>query len=97
MNLVKPSDVDLSKVDLEFAHIRRGRSGRPGTITYDAGARSTTVDRRAALAKPPFADSALLWSRAVEMFLRARAAGTAKGEPFLVVTNFYRQIGGGFR
>lgn len=98
LTLVKPSDVDLSKVDLEFAHIRRGKRGRgTGTITYDAGARSTTVDRRAALAKPPFADSAKLWAQAVEMFFRARAAGAAKGEPFVVVVDFYRQIGGGFR
>ncbi len=89
--IVQPTDVDLSRVEVEFAHLRKGR------ITYDAGGRSTTVDRRAALAKPPFVDSARLWARAVELFQLARARGEAKGEPFIVVTNFYRQLGGGFR
>lgn len=89
--IVRPTDVDLSQVELEFAHLRKGR------ITYDAGGRSTTVDRRAALAKPPFADSARLWAKAVEFFLAARGRGQAPGEPFIVVTNFYRQLGGGFR
>ena len=89
--LVKPSDVDLSAVDVEFAHLRRG------SITLDAGGRSTTVDRRAALAKPPFVDSGRLWARAVELFYAARARGQAKGEAFLVVTDIYRKIGGGFR
>lgn len=91
LQLVKPSDVDLSQVDLEFAHLRRR------SITYDAGGRSTTVDRRAALAKPPFCDSAILWNRALEFFYAARGRGEAKGEPFIVVTNIYRQLGGGFR
>ncbi len=89
--IVKPTDVDLSRVEVEFAHLRRG------SITYDAGGRSTTVDRRAALQKPPFADSAKLWTKAVEFFYAARARGGAKGEPFIVVTNIYRQLGGGFR
>jgi hypothetical protein len=91
LQLVKPSDVDLSAVDVEWAHVRGRR------VTYEAGGRSTTVDRRAALAKPPFADSAKLWARAVELFMIARGRGEAKGEPFIVVTNIYRQIGGGFR
>ncbi len=89
--IVLPTDVDLSKVEVEFAHLKRGR------LTYEAGGRSTTIDRRAALEPPPFVDSKRLWSKAVEIFTQSRARGLAKGEPFIVVTNFYRQIGGGFR
>jgi hypothetical protein len=81
----------VPNVEVEFAHLRKR------AITYDAGGRSTTVDRRAALQKPPFADSAVLWAKAVELFYAARARGEGKGEPFIVVTNMYRQIGGGFR
>lgn len=91
LELVRPQDVDLAQVDIEFAHIRRG------AIEYAAGGRTTTIDKRAALAKPPFADSAKLWARAVELFFQARGRGEAKGEPFLIVADIYRKIGGGFR
>jgi len=96
LQLVRPEDVDLSKVDLEFAHIRR-RRGRGTSITYDGGGRSTTVDARAALHKPPFVDDARLLDRAVAAFFELRGRGQAPGEPFIVVTNIYRQIGGQFR
>lgn len=96
LQLVRPEDVDLTKVDLEFAHIRR-RRGRGTVIQYDAGARSTTVDARAALHKPPFVDDARLWDRAVESFFALRGRGQAPGEPFIVATNIYRQLGGQFR
>jgi hypothetical protein len=96
LQLVRPEDVDLSKVDLEFAHIRR-RRGRGTTIQYDAANRSTTVDARAALVRPPFCDDRLLWDRAVEAFYLLRSRGQAPGVPFIVVTNIYRQIGGNFR
>lgn len=54
-------------------------------------------DRRTALDPPPFIDDKRLWARAVERFLAARRRGQLPGEPFLVVTALYRELGGDFR
>lgn len=89
--IVRPEDVDLSGLQTEFWH-KRGRH-----ITLDTCSRATTVERRAALSPPPFVDSKRLWSKAVEVFQQLRGRGLAAGEPFIVVTNVYRQLGGGFR
>jgi hypothetical protein len=89
--IVRPCDVDLSKLEVEFAHLRKGR------ITYEAGGRATTIDRRAQLDCPPFVCSRKLWTVAVERFHQGRARGQLRGTPFLVVTQLYRQLGGDFR
>lgn len=91
LQLVKPGDVDLSKVDVEFAHIKGKR------LHYDAAGRSTVIERRQQLDKPPFVASAQLWARAVETFHATRARGGARGVPFIVVVDIYRQLGGDFR
>jgi hypothetical protein len=91
MNLVRPGDVDLSRVDVEFAHIKGGR------LQYDAAGRSTVIERRQQLDRPPFVASAQLWARAVDTFHQLRGRGQARGVPFIVVVNIYRQLGGDFR
>jgi hypothetical protein len=91
LQLVKPGDVDLSRVDVEFAHIRNGR------LRYDAAGRSTVIERRQQLDKPPFVASAAMWATAVELFHAERARGGARGVPFIVVVDIYRKIGGDFR
>lgn len=54
-------------------------------------------DRRQALQAPPFVLDRKLWDRAVAIFKQARARGQLQGEPFVVLTNVYRSIGGDFR
>jgi hypothetical protein len=54
-------------------------------------------DRRQALAPPPFIQDRALWARAIEVFKRARSCGQLPGEPFVVLTNVYRSLGGDFR
>lgn len=89
--IVRPEDVDLTQLTTEFWHAR-GRE-----ITLETGGRATTMERRASLAPPPFVDDKRRWARAVDFFQRQRSCGRAQGEPFIVVTNIYRQLGGGFR
>lgn len=89
--IVQPSDVDLSKVEIDFAHIRGGR------IEFDHGGRTTTIDKRSQLACPPFATDKRTWANAVELFVTGREHGQLRGTPFLVVTQLYRQLGGDFR
>jgi hypothetical protein len=88
---VQPSDVDLSRVEIDFAHIRRDR------IEFERSGRTTTIDKRSQLACPPFATDKRTWSRAVELFIQGRELGQLRGTPFLVVTQLYRQLGGDFR
>lgn len=86
-----PGDIDLSRTEVEFAHMKKGR------IHYDAGGRTSVIERRQQLDPPPFVDSKALWSRAVARFHALRSSGRARGVPFIVVTNIYREMGGGFR
>lgn len=54
-------------------------------------------EKRADLAAPPFVQDRKLWDRAVSIFRDARRKGQLPGEPYIVLTNVYRSIGGEFR
>jgi hypothetical protein len=57
----------------------------------------TVRDRREVmLERPPFCKSGETWRAAVDRTRDMRRAGTLKGEPFLVATQIYRELGGEF-
>lgn len=52
--------------------------------------------REVMLERPPFCTDGNAWRAAVDRVRAEKRAGLLKGEPFLVATNYYRQLGGGF-
>jgi hypothetical protein len=57
----------------------------------------TVRDRREVmLERPPFCKSGETWREAVNRTRAGIRAGTLKGEPFLIATDIYRQLGGEF-
>ena len=52
--------------------------------------------REVMLERPPFCKDGNAWAAAVNKVRDMKRAGTLKGEPFLVATQFYRQLGGEF-
>lgn len=57
----------------------------------------TVRDRREVmLERPPFCKNGDTWRAAVNRTRDGIRAGTLKGEPFLIATDIYRQLGGEF-
>jgi len=57
----------------------------------------TIRDRREVmLERPPFCKSGEAWRHAVDRVRIMKRRGTLKGEPFLVATQIYRELGGEF-
>lgn len=57
----------------------------------------TVRDRREVmLERPPFCLDANAWREAVNRVRTGIRSGAMKGEPFLLATNVYRQLGGQF-
>jgi hypothetical protein len=57
----------------------------------------TVRDRREVmLERPPFCKDGNIWRAAVNRTRDLRRAGTLKGEPFLIATQIYRELGGPF-
>ena len=57
----------------------------------------TIHDRREVmLERPPFCKDGDTWAEAVSRVRRMKNRGTLKGEPFLVATQIYRELGGEF-
>lgn len=52
--------------------------------------------REVMLERPPFCKDAHAWRAAVGLVRDQRRRGVLRGEPFLVATNYYRQLGGEF-
>lgn len=52
--------------------------------------------REVMLERPPFCTDGNAWRQAVNIVRDLKQRGTLRGEPFLVATNYYRQLGGGF-
>lgn len=57
----------------------------------------TVRDRREVmLERPPFCKDGETWKHAVGRVRIMKRRGTLKGEPFLVATSIYRELGGQF-
>lgn len=57
----------------------------------------TVRDRREVmLERPPFCLDGDIWREAVNRVRAGLRSGALKGEPFILATNFYREIGGQF-
>jgi len=52
--------------------------------------------REVMLERPPFCLDGHAWREAVNRTRAGLRAGTLKGEPFILATNIYREIGGQF-
>jgi hypothetical protein len=52
--------------------------------------------REVMLERPPFCTDGQTWRRAVNLVRDMKRRGALAGEPFLVATNYYRQLGGTF-
>jgi hypothetical protein len=52
--------------------------------------------REVMLERPPFCKDGVLWRQAVDQVRNLKRRGVLRGEPFLIATNYYRQLGGEF-
>jgi hypothetical protein len=52
--------------------------------------------REVMLERPPFCKDGVLWREAVARVRDLKRRGVLRGEPFLVATNIYRELGGEF-
>jgi hypothetical protein len=52
--------------------------------------------REVMLERPPFCKDGNVWRDSVNRVRRMKNRGTLKGEPFLIATQIYRELGGEF-
>jgi hypothetical protein len=57
---------------------------------------NVTNRREVMLERPPFCTDGNAWKSAVDRVRDMKRNGQLKGEPFLVATEIYRQLGGNF-